>query len=230
MRVEDALKESEERYRQLIESAHDWIWEIDEHGVYVFASPKVVELLGYEPAEVLGKTPFDLMSPDDAERVAAVFSSIATKGESFRDLANTNVHKDGRLVFLETGGMPIFDSSGNYHGYRGVDRDITERRRAEQSLQLAQFSIDNSADFTLWLGQDGRFLNASESLCNRLGYSRDELLAMSIFDIDLVVAPETWPERRRELKEHGPLTFERQFRTKGGEIFPVEVHGVIFAP
>jgi two-component system cell cycle sensor histidine kinase/response regulator CckA len=196
--------------------------------VYVFASTKVVELLGYEPAEVLGKTPFDLMSPDDAERVAAVFSSIVTKREPFRDLANTNVRKDGRLVFLETSGMPIFDSSGNYRGYRGVDRDVTERRRVEQSLQLAQFSIDNSADFTLWLGQDGRFLNASESLCKRLGYSRDELLAMSIFDIAVAGVPEAWPERWRELKEHGPLTFEREYRTKGGEIFPVEVRGVIF--
>jgi two-component system cell cycle sensor histidine kinase/response regulator CckA len=227
-RVEDALKASEERYRQLIESAHDWIWEIDEHGVFVFASPKVVELLGYEPAEVLGKTPFDLMPPNEAERVAAVFSSIAAKREPFRDLANTNVHKDGSLVFLETSGMPVFDSSGSYRGYRGLDRDITERRRAEQSLQLAQFSIDNSADFTLWLGQDGRFLNASESLCNRLGYSRDELMAMSLFDIDLAAVPEAWPERWRELKQHGPLTFEREYRTKGGEIFPVEVHGVIF--
>ena len=139
-RAEDALKESEERYRLLIESAHDWIWEIDEHGVYVFASPKVVELLGYEPAEALGKTPFDLMSPDDAERVAAVFSSIATKREPLRDLAKTNVHKDGRLVFLETGGMPIFDSTEARP--TNVDRDITERRRAEESLRLARFSID----------------------------------------------------------------------------------------
>ncbi len=131
----EAFRESEERYRQLIESAHDWIWEIDERGVYTFASPKVVELLGYAPEEVLGKTPFDLMPPDEAERVAPLFASVAAEREPFRDLANVNQHKDGHLVFLETSGMPVFDSSGEYRGYRGMDRDITERVEAEQALR-----------------------------------------------------------------------------------------------
>jgi two-component system, cell cycle sensor histidine kinase and response regulator CckA len=137
-RAEEAVRESEERYQQLVESANDWVWQVDEQGRYVFASPKVVELLGYEPEEMLGKTPFDLMPPDEAERVAVLFASIVAERRSFRDLENVNRHKDGRLVFLETSGTPIIDSTGEYRGYRGMDRDVTERKQAEEALRQAE--------------------------------------------------------------------------------------------
>ena len=69
-RAEAAISESRERFKNLVEASSDWVWEMDEHGVYTYASPKVSDILGYEPAEVLGKTPFDLMPPDEAERVS----------------------------------------------------------------------------------------------------------------------------------------------------------------
>jgi PAS domain S-box-containing protein len=142
--AEEALRESEERYRQLIDSAPDWIWEVDEHGRYVFASRKVFDLLGYRPEEVLGKTPFDLMPADEAERVAALFASIAATREPFRYLVNTNLHKDGHLVFMETSGTPVFDSNGDYRGYRGMDRDITERKQAKEALRQAEEQLRES--------------------------------------------------------------------------------------
>lgn len=130
-RADEALRQSEERHRQLAQSARDWIWEVDEQGVYTYAGPKVDDLLGYTPEEMLGKTPFDFMPPAEAERVASAFMSIAANRETFRDLENTNLHKDGHLVVLATTGLPIFDSKGEFRGYRGIDHDVTEHKRAE---------------------------------------------------------------------------------------------------
>jgi PAS domain S-box-containing protein len=144
-KAEEALRESEERFRSLIESTSDWLWQADENTVYTYASPKVKEILGYEPEEILGKTPFDLMPADEAKRVAAEFESIVKGQKAFNRLENVNLHKDGRLVVLETSGVPVFDEGGNFRGYRGIDRDITERKQAEKEKEELQAQLMQSA-------------------------------------------------------------------------------------
>ena len=131
-RAEEALRESKERFRALTESTSDWVWEVDVDGVYTYASPKVKDLLGYEPEEVIGKTPFDLMPPEEAKRVAEEFRAIVESQRSFARLENTNLHQDGRLVVLESSGVPFFDGDGRLCGYRGIDREITERKKLEE--------------------------------------------------------------------------------------------------
>jgi len=129
------IKESEVRFRGLVESSSDWIWEVDANARYVYASPKIKDLLGYEPAEVLGKTPFDLMPADEAEHLAPVFAAITAEHRPFQALENRNLHQDGRIVVLETSGAPILDRDGNLLGYRGIDRDITARKLADKAIQ-----------------------------------------------------------------------------------------------
>jgi PAS domain S-box-containing protein len=134
-RDHEALRESEEKFRALIESTSDWIWEIDTSGRYTYSSPKIRDILGYEPGEVLGKTPFDLMPAEEADRLRPqVMATIAAQGV-LQGLENTAVHKDGRRVTLETSGVPVFARNGQWQGYRGIDRDITGRKRAEGALE-----------------------------------------------------------------------------------------------
>jgi len=139
--METALRESEQRFRSLVETTSDWVWELDEHGFYTYASPKVKELLGYDPREVIGKKPSDFMPLQEAERIAKLFGDIIKAQKPFRRLENTNVHKDGHLVVLETSGVPIFEKDGNFTGYRGIDRDITERVRAEEDRKNLEVRI-----------------------------------------------------------------------------------------
>lgn len=134
-RAEKELRKSEERFRALTESTSDWIWEVDVDGAYTYASPKANDLLGYKPEEIIGKTPFDFMPADEAERVAGLFRKIGKSGKPFSGLENTNIRKDGQHVVLETSGVPFFDKDGNVLGYRGIDRDITERKHTEQKLE-----------------------------------------------------------------------------------------------
>jgi len=135
MEAESSLHGSEERYRSLVESSHDWVWEVDAEGTYTYAGPQCRELLGYEPNDLIGKQPFDLMPAEEAERVRLAFGEIAARRAPIRALVNANRHKDGRLVVLETNGVPILDGASRLRGYRGMDRDITERKRSQDALQ-----------------------------------------------------------------------------------------------
>jgi PAS domain S-box-containing protein len=134
-RAEEALRASEQRFRALVETTSDFVWEVDHEGFYTYASPRVKDLLGYDAAEVIGKTPFDLMPPDEAKWMAKLLSDFAKSGKRFAMLEHTHVHKDGRRVVLETSGVPLFDARGNLAGYRGIDRDITKRKGIEEALR-----------------------------------------------------------------------------------------------
>ena len=140
--VEAELRESEERFRNLTEITSDWIWEVDKNGFYTYVSPKIYDILGYRKEKIIGKTPFDLMPPEEAYRVFKIFDTIHASCQPFDCLENINLHKKGHPVILETSGVPTFDADGEFSGYRGVDRDITQRRRAEEELQKAHNELE----------------------------------------------------------------------------------------
>jgi len=117
----EGLRESEEKYRSLVEATSDWIWEVDNEGVYTYTNSKIKDILGYEPGEILGKTPFDFMVPNDQKRLTEWFRGILESRKPFEGMENTNIHKDGRHVLLETSGVPILAPDGNLLGYRGIE-------------------------------------------------------------------------------------------------------------
>ncbi|MBI3433451.1 MAG: EAL domain-containing protein [Hydrogenophilales bacterium] len=135
------LRESEARFRMLVESSSDLIWEVDARGTYTYVSPKIRELLGYAPEEIIGRTPFDLMPAGEAERVRIVFSGIAASRQPGFGVENINRHKDGHEVVLETNAVPIFGPTGELVGYRGMDRDITARKQVETALRQSQKNL-----------------------------------------------------------------------------------------
>lgn len=137
-KAEIALRKSEERLRDIIFSTADWIWEVDEKGKYTYSSQQDIDLFGFGPDEIIGKTPFDFMPTDEAKRVGALFQELLDKKEPIRDLENWNIGKNGERICLLTNGLPIFDPDGQFIGYRGVDKNITERKIAEQELLKAK--------------------------------------------------------------------------------------------
>ncbi|NVM23481.1 MAG: PAS domain S-box protein [Desulfobacterales bacterium] len=145
-RVEELLRLSEQKFKELTEITTDWVWEVDAQGVYTYVSPKIKDLLGYEVSEVLGKTPFDLMPNEETERIRKFFNENVINEEPFYDLENVNRHKDGHLVALETSGIPIFDEKGQLKGYRGIDRNITKRKQAEEALKKAHDELERQVE------------------------------------------------------------------------------------
>jgi PAS domain S-box-containing protein len=136
--VQESLLESQERFRSLIETTSDWVWETNDRGVYTYVSSKIRDILGYEPEEVLGKTFFDFMPREEARRAADFFVSLTRHQKPFMMNEHVHLHKTGRIVIVETSGVPIFDKSGQFIGYRGIDRDVTQRRALEGQLRYAQ--------------------------------------------------------------------------------------------
>jgi PAS domain S-box-containing protein len=101
--------------------------------------------------------------------------------------------------------------------------DVIERRTAEETLRLTQFAVDHAATTIFWIQPDGRFVYVNDAACSHLGYSRDELLAMRVSDIDPDYTLERWPDHWAELKEKGSFVIESRHQRKDGTLVPVEI-------
>ena len=137
-RVEEELKESEKRFRDISLSMADWIWETNSETKFTYISQNIKDVLGYAPEELIGKTPFDLMPKDESVRVKEIVSKIVSKSENIKDLENWNIDKAGHRLFMLTSGIPILDNEGKTRGYRGVNKNITDQRKLETQLHQAQ--------------------------------------------------------------------------------------------
>ena len=199
--AERALLESEKRLRDITLSMADWIWEVDKNGVYTYCSEKSFDFLGHSHEEIIGKTPFSFMQPEEAERVAGIFSEIMASRAPIKDLENSNIGKDGEIIYLLTNGLPIFDKDGNLTGYRGVDKDITERKLAEISLRQSEekFRIiaENTSDTIVVLDMDFNMIYISPSVERILGYTAEEAILQKPHQI---LTPDSF-QKFREMAE-----------------------------
>jgi PAS domain S-box-containing protein len=172
------------QYQSRLEAINDWVWEVDKHGFYRYSNKKVKDLLGYEPEDVIGKKQFGFMPLNEAKRVAALFKKSAKSHQLFSMLENINHHRDGREIILETNATPIFDAKGDFAGYRGIDRDITERKRAETALRESEkryrMLADNATDVIYVQGLDMKYKYVSPSIKQVRGFPPEELVGRPI--------------------------------------------------
>lgn len=126
------LKKSEEKFRNLVEASSDIIWETNEKSEYLYLSPQVNEILGYAAEELLYKTPFVTMPEMEAIRMKTISQEIISAKTPYENIENVHLHKNGHQVIFETSGIPYFNESGVLLGYRGVDRNITERKLTKE--------------------------------------------------------------------------------------------------
>ncbi len=200
--VKKALQNSEERFRQIAESSGEFIWEVDVHGLYTYANPVVEEILGYKPDEIIGKKHFyDFFHPYVMDALKKAAFEVFAKKEVFKNFTNPNVHKNGNVVILETSGLPVMDDKGNLLGYRGSDRDVTERKKAEDALRVSEEKYRTVADFTYdwedWIDPNGKYMYVSPSCEWITGYRPDEFMA----DPELVIRI-THPDERDLVEKH----------------------------
>lgn len=146
------LQESETRFRDLVEVTSDWVWKIDADYTYAYAGPQVRDLLGYAPEQVLGRSVFDFMLPDEARRLEGIAGGIVAEHRPFHGLEWRALRSDGREVILESSGVPYYDADGRFSGYHGIDRDVTERKRVEEErsrllAELQRRTIELDATF-----------------------------------------------------------------------------------
>ncbi|OFW58878.1 MAG: hypothetical protein A2133_02310 [Actinobacteria bacterium RBG_16_64_13] len=200
-----------------VDRAVDQIFWLDSTGRIAFANDSTCEQLGYTREELVGMAIGDLdpTIPDDwTERWKALkqAGSIVHEGVHRR--------KDGTDILVEV--------SVNYVNFDGKEydvvfaRDMTRRKELEASLRLTQFSVDQIEGEIFWLSPDASFVYVSDATCRQLGYTREELMNMTIYDID-PAAPAPWADHWEEIKTAGLRTRETSHRTKSGKVFPAEI-------
>jgi PAS domain S-box-containing protein/putative nucleotidyltransferase with HDIG domain len=144
-----ALEESNQRFRSLVETTSDWIWEISAEGLYTYCSPKVRDLLGFEPEELIGKHLMDIIAIKDVERTKRIFSKLIDSRKPFSGFETICQARDGRVLVIEKNGVPVFDDSGELQGYRGIARDISERKNALEALKKSRDDLRTSLEETV---------------------------------------------------------------------------------
>jgi len=141
--AEDALRKSEERYRSLIETTNDWIWEIDESFCFTYSSLKIQTILGYELNNVLGSSILELAPTNQRNDVEEEFTELAVRQEAFVGVEQYFEDSDGNIAIFETSGIPLFTNNGIFKGYRGISKDITERKKTERQIARMNDELEN---------------------------------------------------------------------------------------
>jgi PAS domain S-box-containing protein len=193
-RAEKALRVSEKRFRDIVENASEWIWEVNAQGVYTYSSPVVKHILGYEPDEILGKHFYDLFCPEKREELKSEAFGIFRTKRPFREFINCNVHKNGQIVWISTNGVPILSETGEAVGYRGTDTDITECKLAQDQLAVEREqmvrtlrSIDDGVIVTDLDGKVVMVNSAAEALT---GWTEDDALGRDLAEVFIAGAPQ----------------------------------------
>lgn len=128
------LREAEERLRDVVDAAGEYIWEVDALGRYTYVSDRAREVLGRTPEEMVGREPFDFLPDDDQAAIRQKSGVLQDSKRSFRGFEHRMIRADGRVIWISVNGVASFDANGNFAGYRGAGMDITARKEAEQAL------------------------------------------------------------------------------------------------
>ncbi|MDO3379857.1 EAL domain-containing protein [Geoalkalibacter halelectricus] len=213
------LRRSEARYHSLFDNNYAVMLLIDpDHGRIVDANPAACAFYGYAPEVLRGMpiTEINLRSLRETQHDMRLAQAMKRNQFWLR-------HRlaDGRVRDVEVVIGPI-EFSGQQLLY-SIINDITDRLLAEQDLHLARFCIDHAAVAILRIEEDGRIVEANHQAAKSLGYSRRELCAMTVFDIDADFSREGWRKHRKAMRAKGSGTIETLHRRRDGSIFPVEV-------
>ncbi len=224
--AEDARKESEEKYLRLFNNAPLPYQSLNEDGCFIDVNPAWLRILGYEREEVIGKWFGDFLHPDFVQHFEANFPAFKKRGY-VKDVQFRIRHKNGTYRHIEFEGCIGYLPDGSFRQTYCVFMDITERKLAEEALreneQRYRTLIEQTGDCMFMHDQKGNIIDTNNHACEFLGYTRDELLSMSIADIDPDAAERRDADRLWDRELYTPVVFETRHRKKGGEIYHAEV-------
>lgn len=219
--IDRKRKEAEEQlneYRHFFNINHDLCGIANTEGYFEFINANFAKILGYTEKEFCETAFIELIHPDDIPATVQEYEKLKS-GALVINFVNRYRKKDGSYLYLDWNATPNPATQKLYC----VARDISERKKAEEMLELTQFAVDNFGDAIFWITPDARIVKVNEAACSMLGYSQAELLQFSIPDIDPNYNAELWPNHFAELRQKGSLFFETYQQGKDGQLIPVEV-------
>ena len=219
MERKEAMRKTEE-LQFAIDHATDAIYICDREGKFYYANQSASHMLGYEREQMLGMTVFDINPTLDKKQFMQLWES-AQQDNSIPAFETKHRKKDGTDILVEINTC-ITDFEGNKFAC-SFARDITERKKAMRKTEELQFAIDNAVDAVYLCDKKGNFYYVNESASRMLGYNRDELTRMNVFDIDPTVTPATFENLWDTKWRNSTTTFETRNRRKDGTEIPIEI-------
>ena len=222
----EALRDSKERLDLALQGAGLGLWDADIGSGEVVYNERWAEMLGYTLEEVASDTEAwqKLVHPEDLPKTRAARDACLAGETPAYEAEHRLRTKTGEWKWiLSRGNVVERDAQGKPLRVTGTHLDITERKRAEEILRITQFSVDRAPDAIYWMERDARLVYVNDAACRSLGYTREELLTMTVHDIDLDFPAENWPAHWTELQEKRCVKFESRHRRKDGSVFPVEI-------
>jgi PAS domain S-box-containing protein len=200
-RAEEALMEERHFLHTLMDNLPDMIYFKDRGSRFTRINQAHAKEFGLrDPAQAVGKTDFDFFGAEHAQEAFEDEQEIIRTGRPLVDKEEREIWPDGQVTWVATTKMPLRDTHGDVVGTFGVSRDITDRKRAENDLRLTQFSMEHASDNVYWVDPHGRVVFVNEAACRSLGRTREEILALSISDIDPLIPKEAWEKTWEQLK------------------------------
>jgi len=136
VRAREELAEREQRFRDVVEAAGEYVWETDADFRYTWLSDRIETVLGHVHAELLGRRPQEFMPLGEERTMNERFGGYRDRAQPFRDLVHRSITKSGRVIWQNISGVPVFDAAGRLKGFRGTGADITAKRHAEERIQF----------------------------------------------------------------------------------------------
>ena len=221
-RAENAIRDGELRYRRIVETTNEGVWLLDGKLQNSYVNRRMAEMLGYEPEEMIGRSVFDFYFPWDVERKKQV---LRRRQEGLGEQIEERLRRrDGSELWVRLAATPVFKDSGEFDGALAMVSDITERKRAEETLRESEEkfrSVFRGAGIGMVIvSLEGRFLAANKTFCDCLGYTEQELLKKTIESVTL---SEDWPAFSKKFQEaliegHGFQWYSKRCLHKSGRI------------
>ncbi len=220
-RVELALARSEARNRSMLMTAQDGVWLLDREGRFLEVNDAACRMLAFDRSELLAMRVSDIEALESTEEVRARIERVIRDGSALFE--SSHRRKDGQVFPVEISTTTLAEL-GQFVVYI---RDITERKRVEAALHDSEARwrtmLEQAGDGFELLDEAGRFVDVNEASCRRSGYTREELLGMTVFDVDPGLDPEYYRANFQRMIGAPPLRSEQVHRRKDGAIVPVEI-------
>jgi PAS domain S-box-containing protein len=221
-RAEDAIREGEMRYRRIVETTNEGVWLLDSKLQNSYVNRHLAEMLGYQPEQMIGRSVFDFYFPWDVERKKQV---LMRRQEGVGEQIEERLRRrDGSELWVRLAATPVFKDNGEFDGALAMVSDITERKRAEETLRESEEkfrSVFRDAGVGMVIvSPEGRFLAANKTFCDCLGYTEPELLKRTIESVTLA---EDWPAFSQKLQQaltegHGFQWYQKRCLHKSGRV------------
>lgn len=236
------LKEREQFLQTVLDTSPLSIFWKDLNSTYLGCNNKFLSFAGLTtPEDIVGKTDYDLPWTDsETEAYRTDDRHVMDSGTAKLGIIETQFTANGEQIWLETHKLPLHNLEGEVIGVLGTYQEITARIQAQQELQqlneeleakveertkaldMTQAAVNLAADTVFLIRPDGQFHYVNDTACSQLGYSREELLSMSVYDLDINLTADDWPKLWQKVKLQSTMVLEAKMQPKTGSAYPVE--------